>query len=138
MPIESARRRLSANDLGITGSHQAGFLVPKKLIRDGLFPALSTFQRNPRSRLQLTRKPSGQVYYVNFIYYNNKLFGGTRDEYRLTGISAMCRDYGLRVGDQIEFVRTGEFDFQIEIIKHNRESSLLDEESWRLVYGEKT
>jgi len=43
------------------------------------------------------------VYYLNFIHYNNKLFGGTRDEYRLTGIATMLRDYGLRVGDQIEF-----------------------------------
>lgn len=136
MSLESARRRLSANDLGITGSHQAGFLIPKELIREGLFPQLSATQRNPRSRLKMIQKSHGHVYFLNFIYYNNKLFGGTRDEYRLTGISSILRDYGLRVGDQIEFVRTGEYDFEFEIIKQHRESTLLDAESWKLIYGE--
>ena len=136
MALESARRQLTANDLGETGSHQAGFLIPKGLIRGGLFPELSTSQRNPRSRLKLTRRSAGDVYFLNFIYYNNKLFGGTRDEYRLTGISAMLRDYGIKVGDQIEFARIGEFDFEFEIIKQNRKSLLLNEDSWRLIYGD--
>lgn len=136
MALESARRQLTANDLGETGSHQAGFLIPKGLIREGLFPKLSTSQRNPRARLKLTRRIAGEVYFLNFIYYNNKLFGGTRDEYRLTGISAMLRDYGIKVGDQIEFARIGEFDFEFEIIKQNRKSLLLNEDSWRLIYGD--
>lgn len=136
MSLESARRRLSANDLGVTGSHQAGFLIPKRLIREGLFPQLETTQLNPRSRLKLVQKSQGNVYFLSFIYYNNKVFGGTRDEYRLTGVSSILRDYGLRVGDQIEFFRIGVYDFEFEIIKQDRESTFLDADSWKLIYGE--
>jgi len=136
MQIKSARRQLSANDLGVTGSHQAGFLIPKKLIHEGLFPQLPASQLNPRVRVRLTHGSNGDEYFMNFIHYNNKLFGGTRNEFRLTGIATLLRSNGFQVGDEIEFVRTGEFDFKFLVIKGERTASILDEESWKLIYGE--
>jgi hypothetical protein len=36
-----------------------------------------------------------------FIYYNNKFFGGTRNEYRVTGMTAYLREFNLKAGDKV-------------------------------------
>ena len=48
---------------------------------------------------------SGRVWVFAFIYYNNRFFGGTRNEYRLTGMTAFLRDYNLKAGDKIVLLR---------------------------------
>ena len=75
------------------------------------------------------------VFIVNFIFYNNKLFQGTRLEYRLTGLTRWLKDKGLRVGDSIEIARISRVDYTIKAIKAPRQAKKLSEESWTAIYG---
>lgn len=95
---------MSKNDLGITKSHQAGILIPKDLVRKGFFPELDSSQFNPRVVIDI--QCGERTYSFNYIYYNNKLFDqGTRNEYRLTGMSKFFRQENIEEGDSIQFVR---------------------------------
>lgn len=80
-------KRLSGNDTLLTGSHQAGPYLPKKIIFD-LFPSLArSTHLNPRAVLPV-RFASDSVpeREVTAIWYNNKVStNGTRDECRITG-----------------------------------------------------
>ena len=93
---------LSSNDTGETGGHQAGILVPKKNELLEFFPELNSSSKNPRTIMTL-KDEHGEVWSFNFIFYNNKFFGGTRNEYRLTGMTKYIRCNGLRAGDEIRF-----------------------------------
>jgi len=135
--IESAIKVLSGNDVGVTNSHQAGFLVPKSLVRDGLFESLSETSLNPRLKLKFIDLKDGSIHYFRFIYYNNRLFGGTRSEYRLTGMSRWIKDNGLRAGDAIEMSKVARYDYSFRIIKSARRPSALVEESWTALYGKR-
>jgi hypothetical protein len=133
--IESALKRLSDNDVGITNSHQAGFLIPKLFVREGLFEALTDEKLNPRIRLKFRDLTDGMDIYLSYIYYNNKFFGGTRHEYRLTGLTRWIKNHGLRSGDTIQISRLNKYDYTIGIIKAERRPSSLTEESWTALYG---
>lgn len=79
-------KRLAANDTLATGSHQAGPYVPKELARL-IFPALvESSIINPDATFPVVidshHSPSTRV---RVIYYNNRRFGGTRNEFRFTG-----------------------------------------------------
>jgi hypothetical protein len=100
MRTDSITKELSANDTGETGTHQAGVLVPKKPEILNFFPALAASPKNPRHEIQFI-DPSGQRWIFNFVYYNNKFFGGTRNEYRLTCMTKYLRSNNLKAGDQI-------------------------------------
>lgn len=91
---------LSANDTGDTGAHQAGMLVPKDSDVLSFFPELDSTIYNPRCHL-LFVDDSGSYWEFAFIYYNNALFGGTRNEYRLTRMTRYIRRAGLAPGDEI-------------------------------------
>ena len=93
---------LSSNDTGETGGHQAGILVPKKSELLDFFPKLNSSTKNPRTVMTLSDE-HGEGWSFNFIYYNNKFFGGTRNEYRLTGMTKYIRSNGLKAGDEIHF-----------------------------------
>lgn len=108
----SISKELSANDIGLTGGHQAGMHVPRDPTLISFFPALDPAVRNPRASL-LCRDDGGQIWTFAFIYYNNRFFGGTRNEYRLTGMTRFIREAGLHVGDRIIFQRDYERTFQI-------------------------
>lgn len=99
--IIQVRKKLSANDLGKTGTHQAGILVPKQGSILSFFPSLDPHERNPRQRLVVRESNDGTRWEFNYIYYNNKLFGGTRNEYRLTGMTAFLRSLGAKVDDEL-------------------------------------
>ncbi|AIQ38568.1 hypothetical protein R50345_30520 [Paenibacillus sp. FSL R5-0345] len=104
---------LSPNDTGETGGHQAGMLIPKV---DGVlsfFPTLGSATKNPRYRLNFL-DDIGQVWKFNFIYYNNRFFGGTRNEYRLTGMTSFIKQNNLKAGDSIILKGNTEED-QLEI-----------------------
>lgn len=77
-------KRLAANDTLATESHQAGPYMPK----DFLFGVLPELRRpdvkNPDVRLPLGVDSHGEQAQVRAVWYNNKLFGGTRNETRLT------------------------------------------------------
>lgn len=100
MVNRSIAKVLSKNDTGETGGHQAGILVPKD---DGIlsfFPKLDSEQYNPRCHLMFM-DGSGSLWEFAFIYYNNALFDGTRNEYRLTRMTKYIRQAGLVVGDEV-------------------------------------
>ena len=104
MSIHAIEKVLSANDTGETGGHQAGICVPKASNILSFFPLLNAKLKNPREVLDIT-DDSGRVWAFAFIYYNNRFFGGTRNEYRLTGMTAFLRDYNLKAGDKIVLLR---------------------------------
>jgi hypothetical protein len=133
--IESALKRLSDNDVGVTNSHQAGFLIPKLFVREGLFEELTEEELNPRVRLKFKDLTDGTDIYLSYIFYNNKFFNGTRHEYRLTGLTRWIRNHGLKSGDTIQISRLSKYDYTIGIIKAERRPSSLSEESWTALYG---
>lgn len=69
------------------------------------FPSLNPDEKNPRASIIAT-DPDGRAWNLNFIYYNNRKFGGTRNEYRLTGMTAFFAAHNLRAGDVVELERT--------------------------------
>ena len=95
-------KTLSPNDLGLTGTHQAGILIPKNDIILSYFPRLDETAENPRVSLRFLDE-SGTYWKFNFIYYNNKYRGGTRNEYRLTGMTKFLNSTGLKPLDAILF-----------------------------------
>lgn len=95
---------LSANEIGITKSHQAGLLVPKRIALLGYFPSLDHFATNPREKMTFSILELGIEVSLNFIYYNNKDRGqGTRSEYRLTGTTKLFKQLHALPGQVIEF-----------------------------------
>lgn len=91
---------LSANDSGETGAHQAGMLIPKDPEILSFFPNLGLDDKNPRVHLRFEDE-SGEAWIFAFIYYNNSLFGGTRNEYRLTRMTPYIKQNRLKSGDEI-------------------------------------
>jgi len=134
--IKSVQKTLSDNDVGATNSHQAGFLIPKEFVKNGLFEELSDEILNPRLRLKLVDLNDGSHLYCSYIYYNNRNFGGTRLEYRLTGLTRWIKNYGLHSGDVIQISRIGAHDYSVGILKEKRKPSTLSAESWVALYGE--
>lgn len=79
-------KRLSANDTGATGGHQVGIYIPSGIL-EALFPSIShTHKLNPSisfiAHVSSHACPDSEV---RAIYYNNRIFGGTRNEKRITG-----------------------------------------------------
>jgi hypothetical protein len=89
---------LSPNDIGETGAHQAGIVVPKTGDILTFFPTLDRTVKNPRSLVKAV-DDEGKAWSLNFIYYNNRFFGGTRNEFRLTGLTAFFREFNLKAND---------------------------------------
>src|SRR5437762_12218344 len=93
-PVAIAKH-LSANDTGDTGGHQAGILIPKIPSILAFFPKVDSSLLNPRHFLVFYDVEDSR-WEFSFIYYNNALFGGTRNEYRLTRMTAYLRNSGLK------------------------------------------
>ena len=99
----SVSKTLSANDLGRTGSHQAGILVPKDRKILDFFPALVSGSLNPRVSIKVVDE-EGQPWQFQFIHYNNRVVAcGTRNEYRLTCMTKFLRKHGAQIGDTLFF-----------------------------------
>lgn len=74
-------KRLTANDTGANGTHQAGPYIPKHLLFE-LLPRLRDPGRtNPRIGLDVVVDSHQEARRVNAIWYNNR----TRNETRITG-----------------------------------------------------
>lgn len=98
-------KTLSANDVGETGAHQAGILVPKDREILSFFPYLNPKEMNPRVTLVFREGDGITRWDFNFIYYNNRFFGGTRNEYRLTCMTKYLRARNAGVGDQVVLIK---------------------------------
>jgi hypothetical protein len=80
-------KRLSANDTGATGGHQVGVYMPGSVIKV-LWPKFERLgrQKNPKFTFPVAyRSHKAEISEVTVTWYNNALFGGTRNEYRITG-----------------------------------------------------
>ena len=97
----SLHKILSKNDTGETGGHQDGFHIPKTREALLFFPQLEEGTRNPRAQIVFIDTESNEQWTFSFIYYNNKLFGGTRNEYRLTRVARYIKRKGLSSGDTV-------------------------------------
>jgi hypothetical protein len=107
-------KTLSTNDTGANGAHQAGILVPKDPVILSFFPPLDGETKNPRACIDLADE-EGKSWRFTFIYYNNKLFGGTRNEYRLTGMTRFLREAGARPGDTLLFARDADDKYSVAL-----------------------
>ena len=107
MTARSFAKVLSANDVGATGSHQAGILVPKgdpDLL--AFFPPLDAAELNPDAWI-VCEDDAGEEWRLRYIYYNNRLHGtGTRNEYRLTHLTRLFKRQRARAGDLLRFTAT--------------------------------
>ncbi len=97
-------KTLSANDVGATGGHQGGILIPKteaELL--SFLPTLNPKIKNPDAWIECEDE-TGTTRQFRFVYYNNRLHdeGGTRNEYRITYMTKYFREIGAREGEQLE------------------------------------
>lgn len=104
MTQRTIRKTLSANDAGETGGHQAGILIPRDQRILSFFPRLNESELNPRTHIAV-EDASETLWEFAFIYYNNRRFGGTRNEYRLTRMTRYIRQAALASGDEIVLQR---------------------------------
>jgi hypothetical protein len=101
---EAITKILSRNDTSETGGHQGGILIPKKPEILSFFPSLKEQELNPRKMITF-HDHTGNRWIFSFIHYNNRLFGGTRNEYRLTGMTKCLRYVNATAGDTIKLLR---------------------------------
>lgn len=129
-------KRLSPNDVGYTGGHQAGINVPKSGPMVGLFPLLNPREFNPRATLRAIDFHTNDMFELEFIYYNGKLHGrSTRNEYRLTGLSKFLKKHRAVAGDILRIDREDDlFWLSIQRLIKEEYSSISDEthfdENW--------
>lgn len=138
----SVSKVLSANDLGLTGTHQAGILIPKRSEIISFFPALDESKRNPSCEVAVFVPAIGHYLELKYIHYNGKKTKtSTRDEYRLTRMTGILREMGAVEGDRLEFNRNsnGEIHLTLSHDSANDESEIVSGEvvqlssGWRLV-----
>lgn len=113
-------KTLSANDVGKTGGHQAGILIPKSEVELLAFlPWLDPAIKNPDAWIECMDE-DGVTRRFRFVYYNNKLHdpAGTRNEYRITHMTGYFRDVAAHEGDVIEISRNKDSSYYaISIIR---------------------
>ena len=75
---------------------------------------------NPRAHLQFEDE-TGHFWEFAFIYYNNRFFGGTRNEYRLTRMTRYIREAGLATGDEVRMHRDAGGNYSISYRRSNEQ-----------------
>lgn len=130
-------KTLSRNDTGETGGHQAGILIPKREEILSFFPELNKDEKNPRYLITFVDS-FGERWSFSFIYYNNSFFGGTRNEYRLTGMTRFMKAYNLKAGDELTLKRDGDGFYTISYSRNKVTSAFVDGKlklgnSWKVV-----
>ncbi|MET3917555.1 hypothetical protein ABID97_004337 [Variovorax sp. OAS795] len=120
MTVITFRKTLSANDVGATGGHQGGVLIPKTNLELLAFlPELEPTIKNPDAWIDCIDEISKPRRF-RFVYYNNSLHGenGTRNEYRITYMTRYFRECGARTGDTFEISRgKGQVRYSIRVVK---------------------
>jgi hypothetical protein len=133
---DAIEKILSRNDTGETGGHQAGILIPKKPEILSFFPELNNVEKNPRFLITFHDHMDEQ-WSFSFIYYNNKFFGGTRNEYRLTGMTRYMNAYNLKSGDTLTLSRDANGFYSVKYQKDGVQKAssgpLKLSNSWKVV-----
>ena len=133
MPPAAIEKVLSANDTGETGGHQAGILVPKEGGVLSFFPRLDASLKNPRSVVDVMDDDEHE-WTFSFIYYNNRFFGGTRNEYRLTGMTAFFRRFNLKTSDRVILRRESPRLIRITFKRAQSQTKVLKlSTSWKVI-----
>lgn len=139
----SFAKKLSNNDLGKTGSHQAGIAIPKgsgELL--AFFPHLADDpDDNPDTWITCV-DPDGMEWRMRYVWYNGKRHGRTtRDEYRLAHTAQFLKSWDAVLGDEVVFSSTSEHNrYGIQIVKqhaapeHSEEPGIIKLTGWRSVY----
>jgi len=122
MSATEISKALSANDTGLTGGHQAGILIPKDQRILGFFPPLDASTKNPRALLAFV-DDEGTQWEFCFIYYNNRSFGGTRDEYRLTRMTKYLRQNNLSPEDEVLLGRPKSDSYRVSYRRRSQQHS---------------
>ncbi len=127
-------KELSRNDTGETGGHQAGILIPRSELILAFFPPLDPLIKNPRHSLVFV-DTSGEKWNFSYIFYNNRFFGGTRNEYRLTCMTPFLRSANLKAGDKLTLHRE-ESTYGItyeRALQYNATTRLKLGSTWRVI-----
>lgn len=142
MASQRFEKTLTANDSGQSQSHQAGIHVPKGQ-RDliAFLPPLDAGTLNPSVWLTAIDK-DGVTWRLRYIHYNNRLhsLGGTRDEFRITHLTAYFRAAGAVQGDRMVIAGepgTGEIRIGIIAVEGNSgppEARTVRLRGWRRVH----
>jgi hypothetical protein len=120
-------KKLSPNDLGITGGHQAGILVPRVDAAISFFPRLDVDEFNPRVLVDFRDRDLGSTFRLNFIYYNGKTLGrSSRNEHRLTGLTKYFRLHDAAVDDYLELREMSDGTRTIAVLHHGTVPSAVD------------
>lgn len=132
---KSISKTLSANDIGGTGAHQAGMHIPKVDEILAFFPSLNPKEKNPRHILYFYDENNLKWEFA-FIYYNNKFFGGTRNEYRLTRMTKYFKSSNLKEGDELILIQTSGGRYKLKL---NRQSGLVNGKlklstDWKIIH----
>ena len=136
MATNAIEKTLSKNDTGETGGHQAGICVPKSPEILGFFPQLEAKIKNPRVPLDII-DDAGREWTFVFIYYNNRFFGGTRNEYRLTGMTAFFREFNLKAGDKVFLHRESPHVIRITCKRAGKQQGVLKlSTTWKVIDAE--
>ena len=118
---------LSSNDVGSTGGHQSGVVIPLGIARGDFFPILDAAKLNPRVILDGLAEVTGKNIRMNYIYYNGKLHGNsTRNEVRLTGLAGFLKESSAHEGDRLVLTKVGDLRYILRV--DPAPTSLSDEE----------
>ena len=115
------RKVLSANDVGLTGGHQGGVLIPKgntELLK--ILPYLDPNIKNPDAWITCVDE-SKNIHKFRFVYYNNKFhdINGTRNEYRITHMTKWFKNQVAMNNDELEIACIGgNSKYYINIIRN--------------------
>lgn len=132
---------LTKNDIGLTGSHQAGFHIPKsnKDLIDFL-PNLDHTILNPSIFIDFYDN-TGYKWKFRYIYYNSKLHSqnGTRNEFRITHTTIFMKHQHANEGDTVVIEKkTGSDDYIIYIKRHDptepTNKNRIKLKGWQTVY----
>ena len=119
MTSKTFTKTLSANDVGTTGGHMGGILIPKgekELL--AFLPPLDGNVLNPSAWIDCVTD-QGENLRLRFVYYNNRMHApnGTRNEYRITHMTGYLRQAGAKEGDTFEITRTeGNTNYSIRVV----------------------
>ena len=129
---------LSRTDCNQSFTHQSGMLVPKTV--DGLLlilPFLDKNVKNPREFINCVDE-FGEAWTFTLIYYNNKLHdeGGTRNEYRLSGLHRYLKARSATAGDCFQISKPpNESHYRISVIAKIYETSkTIRLRGWRKIH----
>lgn len=124
-------KTLSGNDVGATGGHQGGILIPKsdkELL--AFLPHLDPAIKNPDAWIECEDERGARRRF-RFVYYNNRLHdaNGTRNEYRITYMTSYFREMGAGAGDSFEISRSpGDLNYSIRVNPSKKDSNEKTEE----------